>query len=196
MQFSFKYRVFDEKGIVIKKFPQLKNFYFGYTQTSLWNISATSSPFEDSSYRPGFFWEFKNLNKKKLIYLRSGYEHESNGQAGKTSRSIDTLFFLPLMEFSFNERNLIFGPKIYFYISKGNHNEDIEDFRGFFDLILRYGKEESWIVNILLRHSFKGKYTIQLDFSYPIRSKIFSRAGGYLYLQTFYGYGETLLTYK
>ncbi|MEJ5167101.1 MAG: phospholipase A, partial [Thermoanaerobaculia bacterium] len=150
-----------------------------------------------SSYRPSLFWEFKKPKEiRKPFYLRAGYEHESNGQAGSTSRSIDTLFFLPVWEVQFKERSMIIGPKIYFYISKGNHNKDIEEFRGFSDLILRYGNEENWIINFLLRHSLKGKYAFQLDFSYPIRNKIFSRAGGYLYFQGFYGYGETLLTYN
>lgn len=196
LQFSFKYKLFDADGIVLKKFPFFSKFHFAYTQNSLWDLSASSSPFEDSSYRPSFFWEFKNNPKDFLpIYLRVGYEHESNGQSVNISRSIDTIFCLLLWKRDIKENALIFGIKPYFYIFKGNHNEDIQNYRGFNDFLIRYGNEDKWILSFLYRRGTENKSTFQIDLSYPVRKKIFSRAGGYFYIQVFYGYGETLIKY-
>ncbi|MGC8000947.1 phospholipase A, partial [Salmonella enterica] len=49
-QLSFKFRVFvpddpRSRGL-------LDNLYLGYTQFSLWDLSAPSAPFRDTSYRP------------------------------------------------------------------------------------------------------------------------------------------------
>lgn len=196
-QFGFKYRIFDADGIVVENVPWLEKFHFAYTQTSLWNLSADSSPFEDSSYRPSFFWEFKRPQIGKMPdFLRVGYEHESNGQGGDQSRSIDTLFILPVWETSMESRSLVVGTKFYVYTDQGRQNQDIEAYRGYADLIMRYGREDGWLMAGLWRHGTSNKNTVQLDLSYPIRKRIFARAGGYFYVQSFYGYGETLLTYN
>lgn len=196
-QFSFKYRIFDEDGKLVKKSPWLKNLHFAYTQLSLWNLSASSSPFEDSNYRPSIFWEYKTPPRaKKPSYLRIGYEHESNGQAGSISRSCDMIFAFPVWVINMGDKNLVLGTKIYSYISKGRYNRDIDDYRSLFDFLIRYGNEDGWIANLFWRYGKEKPDTFQLDLSYPIRKKIFSRAGGYFYLQLFYGYGETMLTYN
>ena len=64
------------------------------------------------------------------------------------------------------------------------------------DLELRYGKRDGWLFATTLRKG-KGRYeSVQLDASYPIRQPFFANAGGYLHLQYFNGYGETLLDYN
>ena len=195
-QFSFKYLMFDPDSVVVKKIGLLKNFNFAYTQTSLWNLSADSKPFEDTNYRPSFFWEFrKTQGGLSPAFLRTGYEHESNGQGGEDSRSIDTLFFFPAWATLVKGHQLIVGTKLYSYLDQERNNRDIEDYRGFADLLLRYGNEDGWLVSMLYRYGMENKNTIQLDLSYPIRKKFLARAGGYFYLQAFHGYGESLLTY-
>ncbi|MFB3896634.1 MAG: phospholipase A [bacterium] len=196
-QLSFKYRIFDEDSFPVKKVGWLKNMKFAYTQTSLWDLSADSMPFEDSSYRPSLFWEYLNPQPGTMPNLfRIGYEHESNGRGGDSSRSIDTFFILPAWGIPIGDKNLSVGTKLYVYLSQGAQNEDIEDYRGYADLILRYGTEDSWLVMAMWRHGTKNKNTVQLDLSYPIRKKFFARTGGYFYIQTFYGYGESFLTYN
>jgi len=195
-QFSFKYRIFDADGVVVQHAPWMENLHLGYTQTSLWNLSADSKPFEDSSYRPSFFWEFqKNRGGALPDFLRAGYEHESNGQGGMESRSIDTLFILPVWETQMWKRNLVVGAKLYVYLDQEEENRDIEDYRGYADLIIRYGNEDGWLLASLWRHGERNKNTVQFDLSYPIRKKFLARAGGYFYVQAFHGYGESLLGY-
>lgn len=196
-QFSFKYRLFDADGVVAQYARWLEKLSFGYSQTSLWNLSADSAPFEDSSYRPSFFWEFrKNRSGALPNFLRDGYEHESNGQGGEDSRSIDTLYILPAWAMGIWGRSFSIAPKLYLYLDQETENADIEDFRGYVDLNLRYGNEDSWLMAALWRHGVDHKNTVQLDFSYPIRKRFLARAGGYFYLQAFHGYGESLLSYN
>ncbi len=196
-QVSLKYRLFDRDGIVVNKIPWLEKLHFAYTQTSLWNLSSNSTAFEDTSYRPSCFWEFQNIQMKKMPdFLRLGYEHESNGQGGEKSRGINTLFIFPAWTMPMGSMDLTIGTKVYVYISRDSENSDIEKYRGYADLIVRYGREDSWLIAAMWRYGIDNKNTIQLDLSYPIRKKIFARTGGYFYIQSFYGYGETLLTYN
>lgn len=196
-QFSFKYRMFDAEGAVLRHAPWLERLHFGYTQTALWNLSADSKPFEDSSYRPSFFWEFRKPRTGAIPdFLRAGYEHESNGQGGEDSRSIDTLFVFPAWEIDMGERSLFVGTKLYAYLNQDEWNSDIEDYRGYGDLILRYGKEDGWLTAVLWRYGMEDRHTVQVDLSYPIRKPFLARAGGYFYLQAFHGYGMSLLRYN
>lgn len=197
-QFSLKYRIFADDGVVVDWVPWLRNLNFGYTQTALWNLSEESEPFEDISFRPGFFWDLRP-DRGGLVpdALRFGYEHESNGEDGLDSRSLDTLFVQPGWDWQVFGRKLTFAPKAYAYIDRDEQNRDIADFRGYADVILRYGSEEGLLGQVLFRQGGDpDRQTWQLDLSYPIRRPIFARTGGYLYLQVFEGYGESLSTFN
>lgn len=52
-------------------------FFFAYTQTTVWDITRKSGPFHDNTYRPGFYLEKRpdNVNSFTL-----GIEHRSNGR--------------------------------------------------------------------------------------------------------------------
>jgi len=125
-----------------------------------------------------------------------GYEHASNGQDEDRSRSIDTLFLMPAWSSELFGKQWTIAPKFVGYLAKGSENDDIADYRGYSDLILRVGTEDSLLISSLYRLGDNGRTTIQLDLSYPIRKRIFERTGGYLFLRAFKGYGETLETYN
>ncbi len=139
-QLSFKYRMFDPGSLPVAWFPPLAGLYFGYTQTSIWDVSATSAPFRDTSYRPSFFWQGTTRGKGLMPDLwRAGFEHESNGKDGVNSRSINTFFAQPVWRTGFSDgRSLIFAPKLYGYSEKAN-NPDIQRYRGYVDWNFRYG---------------------------------------------------------
>lgn len=194
-QLSLKYRILDESSGIVQTLPWLKNLHFGYTQTSLWNLSEDSAPFEDSSYRPSLFWEWGRMRgPDHTSFLRLGYEHESNGQAGGISRSIDTLFFMPGLVTRVSGRDLVFAPKLYTYLDRSD-NLDIADYRGYGDFIVRYGNDNSTVIQLMYRYGKSGRHTTQLDLSIPIRERIFARTGAFFYVQAFDGYGETLRSY-
>lgn len=192
-QFSFKYQIFDQESSFINALPWLKTFHLSYTQTSLWNWSEDSLPFEDTSYKPSLYFI---LDKSPVYDLLSfGYTHESNGQAGETSRSIDGLFIQPVWSIPLANSSVIISPRFLYYLRKGELNEDIHKYRGYTDLNLRYGNEDSWGFNTLYRYGNADHHSLQLDITYPIRTPISMRTGGFLYLQYFHGYGESLLNY-
>lgn len=197
-QLSFKYRFFDPQGSIAERFPLLSNVYFTYTQTSVWDLGGDSSPFRDTSYKPGVFYRWMSGVSRDWLpdEYHFGLEHESNGQGGDDSRSINIGYLRPIWHWDLaNGKRLTFYPKIYNYLEK-NDNEDINRYRGYVDWQMRYGREDGLIVNGLYRQGTGGYMTGQLDFSYPLSERIFARTGAFAHLQIFSGYGETLLDYN
>lgn len=196
-QLSFKYRVFDSEATPVQFFPALGKIHFGYSQTSFWDLNSSSKPFHDTSYRPSLFWQSKiDSNAAGAVYLRSGYEHESNGKDGLSSRSIDTLFVQPVWRKDFSDGDgLFFAPKIYGYLNR-TENSDIARYRGYVDWLTRYGDEHGWLLSSRLRTGTAGYGSAQFDLSVPLRKPLFSRTGGFLYFQVFNGYGESLIDYN
>jgi len=197
-QLSFKYRLFDPDSHPVQWIPFLSRLHFGYTQTSIWDLGANSSPFRDTSYRPSLFWQGETHGESRLMpeVLRAGFEHESNGKDGLNSRSINMLFAQPVWRTGFSDgRTLIFAPKVYGYLEKSD-NPDIQRYRGYADWILRYGREDGWLLATQLRNGTSGHGSAQFDLSYPLRQPIFARTGGFLHFQLFKGYGESLLDYN
>ena len=90
---------------------------------------------------------------------------------------------------------LVLAPKVYGYLDKSG-NPDIQRYRGYADWILRYGKEDGWMLGAQFRRGTAGYGNAQLDLSYPLRDAMFARTGGFLHFQLFSGYGETLLDYN
>ncbi len=196
-QFSFKYRVFEEDGEILKKASWLKDFHFAYTQTSLWNLSDDSAPFEDSSYRPSFFFDIERGSEFGLSpsFIRTGYEHESNGQGGNASRSMDIAYIWPFWGGKLYGRDWFVAPKIWTYLSKGGENQNISEYRGNSEIFFQYGNEDSWLIAAKVRPGRFNHTAYQVEFSWPTRKAIFPRTGGYLFVQYFDGYGESLLNY-
>ncbi|MHB1180388.1 MAG: phospholipase A [Sulfuricella sp.] len=196
-QLSFKYWLFDPDSLPVAWFPPLAGLHFGYTQTSIWDPGANSAPFRDTSYRPSLFWQRAALGQGLMPdLLRAGYEHESNGNDGVNSRSINMLFAQPVWRTEFSDgRALIFAPKVYAYLDKEG-NSDIQRYRGYANWNLRYGREDGWLLAAQLRNGTSGHGSAQFDLSYPLRKPLFARTGGFLHFQLFKGYGESLLDYN
>lgn len=193
-QLSFKYLLTDK---ILRDDDSL---FFGYTQTSVMDLSYPSAPFHDSSYRPSLFYEIADGERKRrkgsLPWLQAGYEHESNGKARPDSRSMDIFFLRPCFYFgSPDGTHLRFAPKVWTYLGQGG-NSDMEHYRGYADLlgILDIGKDEGFFsesqIAVTLR---KGAYwhygSLQVDAAYPLGSTFF------LHLQYFNGFGETILDF-
>jgi phospholipase A1 len=89
-QFSFKFDLTPNEGPC--------GLFIAYTQRSLWQAYAASSPFEDTNYNPQIFLVFglKDISALRslpeagqfhFLWMRFGGEHESNGLGGADSRS-------------------------------------------------------------------------------------------------------------
>ena len=197
-QFSFRYRIFDAHGAVAEKIPVARGLYFGFTQTSLWDLESESKPFRDSSFRPSMFYRLAldDPDRRGSLALYGGYEHESNGQEDRPSRSIDTLFLRADARLRLDDRGTYLGiaPKLWTYLDRED-NPDIARYRGYGELGLRLGRDDGLMFSTLLRRGTAGKMGAQYDLSYPIRRSVFSGVGAFVHVQAYKGYGETLLEY-
>ncbi|MEK6697442.1 MAG: phospholipase A [Nitrospirota bacterium] len=194
-QISFKYLLTDK---IIRGDDSL---FLGYTQTSVWDLSSSSVPFYDTSYRPSLFYEVADTarirRKGSLPWLQVGYEHESNGKAGADSRSMNIVFVRPCFYFGKPEdTHFRFAPKVWAYVGGGG-NSEMEHYRGYADLlgILEVGKGSGFFsesqLAVTLRKGAHGHYgSVQADGAYPLGSTF------YLHLQYFNGFGETILDYN
>lgn len=198
-QFSLKFRVLNPDEP--KQPDWWEKFYFGYTQTSVWDLEAASKPFRDSSYRPEIFWDDPGFSPlpsvETLAGLRLGVGHESNGKEGLDSRSINIAYVRPVFTFVTTQRGYVwsFAPKLYGYMDRSD-NPDIADYRGFGDFLFKVRKDDKWQFSATLRKGTQSNYgSMQLDASYPFRGFL-RQLNGYLYMQYFNGYGETILDYN
>ncbi|WP_332671553.1 phospholipase A [Aromatoleum sp.] len=198
-QLSFKYRIFDPESAIVESLPALGGLHFGYTQTSLWDLGSDSKPFRDTSYRPSFFYEWRfasDPSSRRGVGARAGYEHESNGRDGESSRSIDTLFATVDWRFGLGNGSYVgVTPKVWTYLDR-DENPDIYRYRGYGELGLRFGRDDGWLARLRLRRAAAGEGSTQLDLSYPLTQRVLSETAIYLHLQVFDGVGETLLDYN
>ena len=198
-QFSFRYRMFDEEGVVVRWFRPLAGMHFAYTQTAVWDLSDDSKPFRDTSYKPALLWHWRGgpqIGQRYGWQLDAGFEHESNGRDTDLSRSINIAFVKPeYRRYIAQRRYAGFGVKAYNYIDR-DENPDIADYRGHADWILFLGRDDGWLLKSTIRRGASGHGSIQTELSYPLRRPFFSDTGGYIFVQHFNGYGETLLDYN
>ncbi|MBN3814297.1 phospholipase A, partial [Paraburkholderia sp. Ac-20347] len=198
-QLSFKYRIIMPDDLRSKAL--FDNLYFAYTQTSIWDLSATSAPFRDTSYMPQLFYYIPDTGWKSDWFTRmgiaAGVGHESNGQAGPESRGINIVFVRPTWEFgNVDDYHVTVSPKLYYYLSKSD-NEDIADYRGYMDLLIKYGSPDGWQLATTLRKGTKHWYgSVDTQLTYPLARLLGSKWGGYLWVGYFNGYGEDLLDYN
>ena len=195
-QLSFKYRLFDYDAGFGRDRPWLNGLYFAYTQTSLWDLEGESAPFFDTSYRPSLFWRWLRTDQQTWIDgLRVGVEHESNGQSGIESRSINIAFFQAEWRWkTATLGNYEFTPKAYYYIEKAD-NPDIPEYRGYADWRARWDSGDKWIATLLLRRGTANKGSVQVDLARRARDLKIGPVSGYFYAQYFNGYGESLRGY-
>ena len=201
-QLSFKFRVFQPENPASTAF--LDNLYFGYTQFSLWDLGKESAPFRDTNYRPSLFYYRPSIDLPDGIQggaltrlsFAGGIEHESNGRDGDASRAINTVFVRPTFHFGdLNDYHWKFEPKLYAYLTRTG-NTDIAHYRGFGDFRVSYGAPNGWELAATLRKGTRKAYgSVDAQLSYPM-SRIFSGTAGYLFIQYFNGYGESLLDYN
>jgi outer membrane phospholipase A len=175
------------------------NIYFGYTQTSVWDIGKDSAPFRDTSYKPALFWlsdrVWESADQRTSAGFEGGLEHESNGQGGADSRAVNSIYLRPTLRYRFGDGStLSFTPKIRPKMWDGE-NPDLADYRGHVDYLLRWAQDDGLMLSALARQGSK-QGSLQLDAAYPLRKLGLSGINGYLHMQYFTGYGETLLDYN
>lgn len=197
-QISAKYRLFSPSGNRPATWGE--NFYLGYTQTSLWDLQGDSMPFIDTTFNPSLFWLSDNMwqseNQSWRLGMNTGVEHNSNGKAGDDSRSVNDAYIQPQFNYRFDGGStLTFAPKVKAYFGVASENSDYADYAGRVDWNLRWAQDNGAVVSAMYRQGDQRRRTTQLDFAWPLQ-RTWLNMNGYLHLQYFNGYGETLLGYN
>ncbi|MDH4206755.1 MAG: phospholipase A [Desulfobacteraceae bacterium] len=199
-QFSFKYRLFNPERTLAQKYSWVKGFHFAYTQTSFWDLKSASKPFEDTSYKPEFFFLSPNIRIPWAtgFFVKGGFQHESNGRGGEYSRSTNFLYIKPIyIAYHKNTKlGIMIAPKIWTYIANENENNpDLEDYRGYFDLEIKLGQADSFVLGSHFRWAKEGG-SMELDLTYPLHRFIFKNLDLYFQVQYVNALAESLLNFR
>lgn len=202
-QFSFRYRILGAEAELSEKMPALRGIYFGFTQRSLWEIDADSSPFYDTNYMPELMYESQFIldpdKRGGVTWLgyQAGVRHESNGQTGLTSRSMNTIYVRPGFSFGrLDGWNLVLAPRLSVYVGDLSNNPDIKDYRGNVDLMAALGRNDGPALTLNARLGNGGKGSLQSDLTIPIKFDHVFDFATYILIQYWEGYGESLLDYN
>ncbi|MCG8616445.1 MAG: phospholipase A [Desulfobacterales bacterium] len=200
-QVSFRYKLFNEPfdSQMVNGF--MDGFHLAYTQTSHWDLSSDSKPFDDTSYKPELFYLIPkiDLNRPwvKAFGVKTGFQHESNGKGGDDSRSTNFAYVEPIMAFHLSDKYyLALAPKLWTYVGNDNEtNPDLFEYRGYFDFQVKLGTPEGFVLDTHTRWAEAGP-SFQTDLTYPLTSIFKNRLNLYLHLQYFNGYAERLVEYQ
>ena len=200
-QISLRFRLFDNYGRLARRLPWIDDLYLSFSQTSLWDLGDLSKPFTDSSYRPRLFYANYDLARfldgNLRVGVESGFGHESNGKDGDASRSYNMLYARPTLTFGDPDGlRAYFAPLIHNYIADSD-NPDIDDYRGYVDWLAGIGSKGGLDFWGVLRKGTRSNFgSIELNASYPLSKLSGGDLTGWLMLQYFNGYGESLLDYN
>ena len=200
-QISLRFRLFDDHGRLARRLPFVDDLYLSFSQTALWDLGELSKPFKDASYRPRLFYANYDLARYLDGQLRVGMEagagHESNGKEGAESRSFNMLYVRPTLTFGDPDGlRAYLAPLMHNYIAESD-NRDIADYRGYVDWLFGVGSKGGLDFWAVLRKGTRSDFgSIELNASYPLSKLSGGDLTGWLMLQYFNGYGESLLDYN
>ena len=200
-QISLRYQLFDGRGSLANRLPWIDDLYLSYSQTSLWDLGDLSKPFRDSSYRPRLFYANYDLARffdgRLRVGVESGFGHESNGKEEDDSRSFNMLYARPTLTLG-DPAGLRFfaAPLIHNYIAD-DENPDLKNYRGYVDWVFGFGAKGGLDFWTTLRKGERSDYgSVEANVSYPLAKLSGGDLTGWLTLQYFVGYGESLLDYN
>lgn len=200
LQFSFKYQLVTDEAFENWWSAPLNHLFVGYTQKMFWDLEEDSAPYPnnylDSYFSPELFWLKPDLSESfgnARFDLQFGYQHESNGRDEVFGRTWERIYLQPFWIWGEDgDYQFSASPKIWAPFAVGDFMDDIADFYGYGELYLKWGKDDGFMVDTLLRKGMKDWYgAVELNASYPIH-----RVNLYLQGQVFYGYGESLRLYN
>lgn len=200
-QLSFKYKLFNDAfdSQMVRGF--MDGFHLAYTQTSYWDLSSDSKPFDDTSYKPELFYLMPKIDLNtpwiKAFGIKTGFQHESNGKDDIVSRSTNFAYIESILAFSLTDKHfLAISPRIWAYVGNDNDtNPDLYKYRGYFNLLAKIGDPDGLVLETNTRWAEEGP-SLQADLSYPLTSLFQNKLNLYLHLQYFNGYAERLVEYQ
>lgn len=180
-------------------FPFDTGIYFAYSGMGLWDIKEQSAPFRDFNHNPEAFYQSGKYCVLDYIKI-TPYEHKSNGRDGINSRGIDRGYGQLQVSYG-NQYNIGINGKAWYYYKKSGKNKDIADYSGYYEAEL-FLRILSTTVEGLEKEKLYVKGGCGKDYKkgwveYGLITRIFtSKIQPRIFIQGFYGYGETLLDYN
>lgn len=188
-QISLKQRLFN------------RNFFFGYTQKSFWQVYNTddSRPFRETNYNPEFFYRWKpEWHSAPGLGFDVGIDHESNGSELPESRSWNRLIGAAFYE---TGRQLL-HLRLWYRLPedddreiddpKRDDNPDIYRYYGYGELRWQrrlFGESGHSAAVMLRGNPSTGYGAVSVNYSAPFSDWAFWN------LSIWHGYGESLIDY-
>jgi outer membrane phospholipase A len=189
--------------------------HFGYTQKSIWDLYATSAPFEENNYNPEVVYGY-HVRRFGIGWATLGIEHESNGEGGDDSRSWNRLYGRARWNFELDDRIKVlperpndedhwyaaFEAKLWWPFDKDDEHVNLEKYIGYGRLrgVVRSPNYQWGSVAFDIETTKGGNpiefdhASVQVGLSYR-QPRFFGRVKfvPFFYVQYFDGYGETLI---
>jgi outer membrane phospholipase A len=176
--------------------------YFSYSQTSFLDLHSHSRPFYDTSYRPEGWVHLPGLGRGAVAGvahadLELGLAHESNGDDGPASRSMNKWMARPILCLDLpTGLDLRLRPRFLSYAGDLSDNPDIGRYRGNVDWEADIGWSRGLRLGVLARRGHEaGRGSLQADLSVPLSDVTHGWLNVFLWAQVFSGYGEMLRDY-
>lgn len=191
-----KYQISFKVPLLTGIFDNRTTLWFGYTQTSFWQLYNTSdsAPFRETNYEPELFIRYApdyRIGPGKLSGLTLALNHESNGQSEPRSRSWNRI--KGAAAYSYNRWLFIIQPW-YRLPEQGNDddNADIERYLGHANYLAVYRWTEDRTLSLKLNNNLRSdnKTSMELGYSFPMGDSVKG------FVQYFNGYGESLIDYN
>jgi len=195
-QLSFKSEIGNRHDFNVFGFNDFR-VWAAYSQQSNWQMfnSSNSAPFRETNYEPEVIASFGTDAQSGLKLVNLGFSHQSNGRAGKESRSWNRIYLQggwEWDEFSLLARGWWRVPEKPWK----DDNPDIEQFMGRGDLVAHWEPHDrSQSLSFLVRNNLRSRHNhgyMQLDWAIPLKLGNAAR----FHLQLGSGYGESMLDYN
>lgn len=190
---NIKFQLSIAQKLTRSTLPWGTYLYLFYTQKAFWNVLEDSMPMKDLNFNPG-------IGLAKPLFVRNRFigkaflvlEHESNGKDGEASRSWNRVSFGASIMI---DPNLIVHGKAWIPIVDGEHNRDLLNYAGLYQVGMQfYNNNHRFSASVLLtkRKGWNLNYNTTIELAY----QLWKRDNQYLFLQYYNGYGEGLLEYN
>ncbi|MEF9923676.1 MAG: phospholipase A [Muribaculaceae bacterium] len=188
-----KFQISISQRLTKSTLPFNTYLFLMYNQKCFWNVFEESMPMRDLNFNPG-------IGLTRLIIVRNRLvgkstliiEHESNGKAGKESRSWNRITFGANI---FIDPHFMIHGKVWIPIIDGQNNRDILEYCGIYQTgisLMSSNKRLGFSVILTKRQGWNFNFNTIIEFNY----RIFKKDNQYLFLQYYNGYGESLIDYN
>lgn len=172
------------------------DLWIGYTQQSNWQVynGAISRPFRETNHEPELMLVIParfDLLGLRGRFVNLALVHQSNGRSNPLSRSWNRLY----AQFGFERGGLALLVRPWYRLPENREeddNSDLEDYLGHGDVLGIY-QWRRHTLSALLRDNLntdRNRGTVELEYSFPIHARLEG------FVQTFWGYGESLIDYN